>query len=103
LKDLLVQTYISLTQLRGAGTVTILTTFLPVVFTLAVALWLLRGTWLIRLAYPETDRTTISTPSPAKQVAPESKPAIPQKLSDMEIAEEKLAALVARPKGDLVA
>ena len=103
LKDLLVQTYISLTQLRGAGPVTILTTFLPVVFTLAVAVWLLRGNWLIRLAYPEADKTTESTPAPAEQEVPQSKPAASQRLSDMEMAEEKLAALVARPKCNLAA
>jgi hypothetical protein len=74
-----------------------------VVFTLAVAVWLLRGNWLIRLAYPEADRTTNPAPSPVKRATPEAKPTAPQKLSDMEIAEEKLAAMVARPEGNLAA
>lgn len=98
MKDLFLQTFVALTQLRGASLVNIISTFLPACFTLAMAVWLLRGTWLIRLAYPEPERNTDRAQLPARQVEPESQPAEPKSLSDMEITEKKLAALVGKPK-----
>ena len=58
MKDFFLQTLVALTQLRGASLVNIISTFLPTCFTLAMAVWLLRGTWLIRMAYPEPERST---------------------------------------------
>jgi hypothetical protein len=98
LKDLFVQTFTALTQLRGASLANIVVTFLPVVFTLALAVWLLRGKWLVQMAYPETE-TIIEDVQPAARLeAPDAKPAESQGLSDMEIAEKKLAELVGKPQ-----
>ncbi len=97
LKDLFVQIFMALTQLRGASMVNIVSTFLPVGFTLAMAVWLLRTRWLIHLAYPEAGRTVEPVQPPAGREEPEPKPALPQKLSDVEVAEKKLAALVVKP------
>ena len=96
LKDLVVQTFMVLVQLRGTPLSNILSNFLPVVFTLTVAFWLLRGNWLIRMAYPEAG--TIR--QPMSPIIPSTKPAAAgittQQLSEMEIAEQKLAALVGK-------
>jgi len=97
LKDLVVQTFITLPQLRGASPVNIVAIFLPVGFTLAVAVWLLRGTWLIRMAYPEPHKNIHHTFPPEKPASPEEKTADPKKFSEMETAEQKLAALVRKP------
>jgi hypothetical protein len=98
MKDLFLQTFVALTQLRGASLVNIISTFIPACFTLAMAVWLLRGTWLIRMAYPEPERNNDLARLPAKQEEPESHTAASKGLSDMEVAEEKLAALVGKPK-----
>jgi hypothetical protein len=103
LKDLFVQTFMALTQLRGASMVNIVSTFLPVGFTLAMAVWLLRTRWLIQMAYPETDKIIEDAQPPARQEAPDAKPAKSQGLSDMEIAEKKLAALVGKPQDNRAA
>ena len=97
LKDLVVQTFITLPQLRGANLINIIAIFLPVGFTLAVAMWLLRGTWLIRLAYPETHKKTHHPSLPKNSTAADEKPVDSKILSEMETAEQKLAALVGKP------
>lgn len=71
---------------------------LPLVLNLAISWWLLRSRILIRWAYPHN--STVPEPSPLPQMAvsvPESIPA--PRLTNMERAEEKLAALVEKPHG----
>ena len=97
LKDLVVQTFLALAQTRGTPGFNIATNILPVVFTLTVALWLLRGNGLIRLAYPEPGKTSPpATPAPH---AGGAEPAPAPNLSEMQSADQKLAALVARKQG----
>ena len=83
----------------------IINDLMPIVFNLAIALWLLRGGF-VRWAYPEeaqkkSERSLIeakpATPSPASASSPAS--AASPELSGMARAEEKLASLVEKPKG----
>ena len=76
----------------------IVTALLPIAFNLAVAWWLLDGRWLIRRAYPES--TTVSSHSPAQgQSAPPLTTSPPlQSATDADAADQKLAALVEKPK-----
>lgn len=88
----------------------IINDLLPVVFNLAVGLCLLRGWFLMRWAYPDSSKAgalknleelpaqpkrVIATPEPAP-TTPE--PAPQAKSTGMERADEKLAALVEKPK-----
>lgn len=97
LKDLVVQTFMTLTQGQTTNWLGVLFTFLPVAFTLSLALWLLRGTWLIRVAYPEAKNHPQRTQPPARPAAPVPASDPIPKLSEMEVAEQKLAALVEKP------
>ena len=99
LKDLVVQTFMTLAQARGTPLVNIITNFLPVAFTLTVAIWLLRGNWLIRMAYPETGKVRQPALPACQPSEPETAAAAPPKLSDMEMAEQKLTALVCHKEG----
>ena len=82
----------------------IINDLMPVVFNLVVALWLLHGKLLIKWAYPEPSKMsesspfqakrTVSPPEPVSSPEPVSQPA----LTRMENAEQKLAALVEKPK-----
>ena len=96
LKDLVVQTFMVLAQARGTPLINIVSNFLPVAITLTVAFWLLRGNGLIRMAYPEAG--TIR--QPMSPIVPSTEPAAAgittQQLSEMEIAEQKLAALMGK-------
>jgi len=100
LKDLVVQTFMVLAQVRGTPLINIVSNFLPVAFTLTVAIWLLRGNWLIRMAYPETGKIRQPVMPVVQPTEPETVTSAAPKLSDMEIAEQKLAALVGK-KGNL--
>jgi len=99
LKDLVVQTFLILAQARGTPLLNIVSNFLPVGFTLTVAFWLLRGNWLIRLAYPEAGQIRQPTLPTVHATQTEATSAAAPKLSEMEIAEQKLAALVAKKEG----
>ena len=94
LKDLVVQTFMALAQAHGPNVINVVTNFLPVGFTLTVAFWLLKGTWLIRLAYPESARSARDAAPLAPSAPAEPKPERPGELSEKELAEQKLAALV---------
>jgi len=96
LKDLVVQTFMELAQARGTPLINIVSNFLPVAFTLTVAFWLLRGNWLIRVAYPEAGKIRQPVLPAVQQAEPETPTVATPKLSDMEIAEQKLAALVGK-------
>ena len=96
LKDLVVQTFMELAQARGTPLINIVSNFLPVAFTLTVAFWLLRGNWLIRIAYPEAGKIRQPALSAVQQAESETPTVAAPKLSDMEIAEQKLAALVGK-------
>lgn len=86
----------------------IINDLLPVVFNLVIALVLLRGGFLMRWAYPETSLKTElsknlnSLPSQPRRIIttpePVSEPAAPAKPTGMAQADEKLAALVEKPK-----
>jgi|GEM_PF-1224653 hypothetical protein len=102
LKDLVVQSFMVLAQARGTPLINIVSNFLPVAFTLTVAMWLLRGNWLIRMAYPEVGKIRQPILPVVQPTEPETATAAARKLSDMEIAEQKLAALVGK-KGVLPA
>ena len=97
LKDLVVQTFMVLAQARGTPLINIVSNFLPVAFTLTVAFWLLRGNWLIRMAYPETKQARIFNGQVASSTEPDSTATATEKLSEMEFAERKLADLVKKP------
>ena len=99
LKDLVVQTFMALTQAHGTTLINALTLFLPVAFTLTVGLWLLRGTWLIHMAYPEHNQPFHYGLPSATPATPAPPPAERQAFSEMEMAEQKLAALVGKPNG----
>jgi len=96
LKDLVVQTFMVLAQARGTPLINIVSNFLPVAFTLTVAFWLLRGNWLIRMAYPEAGKIRQPVLPAVQHAEPETPTVAAPKLSEMEIAEQKLAALVAK-------
>lgn len=74
--------------------------FMPVVFNLAIAWWLLGG-GLTRRAYPEPKASEPARLREQSQPQPEPAPARtaqpPTKLTGMEQAEQKLAALVDKP------
>ena len=97
LKDLVVQTFMVLAQARGTPLINIVSNFLPVAFTLAVAFWLLRGNGLIRMAYPGTKQARIFNGQVASSTEPDSTATATEKLSEMEFAERKLADLVKKP------
>ena len=97
LKDLVVQTFMVLAQARGTPMINIVTNFLPVAFTLTVALWLLRGNWLIRIAYPEAKQPNKFKEQMASFTKPDSASPATQELSEMDVAERKLADLVRKP------
>ncbi len=99
LKDLVVQTFMVLAQARGTPLINIVSNFLPVAFTLTVAFWLLRGNWLIRMAYPEAVKIRQPVLPAVQQAESETPTVAAPKLSDMEIAEQKLAALVGKKEG----
>ncbi len=83
-------------------------TLIPVAFNLVVAVWLIGGGWgLLKWAYPEgSERPKLSQPQPISEPAsPQPKPATPSpqavpqpELTGMARAEEKLAALMEKPK-----
>jgi hypothetical protein len=87
----------------------ILNDLLPVVFNLVVGLCLLRGVFFIHWAYPESSKPGMAKkfenlPAQPKRVITSEpvsstpEPALPAKSSGMERADEKLAALVEKPK-----
>jgi hypothetical protein len=99
LKDLVVQTFMVLAQARGTPLINIVSNFLPVAFTLTVAIWLLRGNWLIRMAYPEAGKIRQPVLPAAQPTEPAATAGATPKLSEMEMAEQKLAALVGKKEG----
>lgn len=103
LKDLDVPALMDTTVIKGDNPDDIISTALPVVFNLAVAWWLLGGSFLIRRAYPEPSRISDRFPSLAEPTAPASQPVQTQALTDLEAAEKKLEALVGKPKDDQAA
>ena len=103
LKDLDVPALMDTTVIKGDNPDDIISTALPVVFNLAVAWWLLGGSFLIRRAYPEPSRISDRFPSLAEPTAPASKPVQTQALTDLEAAEKKLEALVGKPKDNQAA
>jgi hypothetical protein len=103
LKDLDVPALMDATVIRGDNADDVISTALPVAFNLAVAWWLLGGSFLIRRAYPEPSRISDRFPALAEPTAPAPKPAQTQALSDLEAAEKKLEALVGKPKDNQAA
>ena len=103
LKDLDVSALMDVTVIKGDNAEDIISTALPVVFNLALSWWLLGGSFLIRRAYPEPSRISDRFPSLTEPPAPASKPAQTQALTDLEVAEKKLAALVGKPKDNQAA
>jgi len=99
LKDLVVQTFMVLAQARGTPLINIVSNFLPVAFTLTVAIWLLRGNWLIRMAYPEAGKIHQPVLPAVQSTESTATTAATPKLSEMEMAEQKLAALVGKKEG----
>jgi hypothetical protein len=71
---------------------------MPIVFNLVVALWLLHGKLLIKLAYPEPPKIPENVPPQPKRTAPSPESVSPPELTGMERAEKKLAALVEKSK-----
>ena len=87
----------------------IINDLMPIVFNLIVALWLLRGGFM-RWAYPDTQKNPerqladVKPAAPSSMAAPASSsvpsPELTAELTGMARAEEKLAALVEKPKGN---
>jgi hypothetical protein len=71
---------------------------LPIAFYLVMAGFLIRGRLLIRWAYPEKSSISESLPSQAKTAIPSPEPVPAPLPTGMDSAEEKLAALVEKPK-----
>lgn len=100
LKDLDVPALMDVTIIKGDNLDDLISTLLPVVFNLAVAWWLLGCAFLIRRAYPDSPKISDHFSSPAEQPTHTSKSDQPKKLTDLEVVERKLAALVGKPKDD---
>jgi hypothetical protein len=98
LKDLDVPALMDTTIIKGDNLDDIISTALPVLFNLAVAWWLLGSSFLTRRAYPESAKISDYFTSLKEPAAPASQPAQTQALTDLEVAEKKLAALVGKPK-----
>jgi hypothetical protein len=81
----------------------LITTILPIVFNLAVAWWLLGGGLLIRRAYPETPVIPSLSPAQREEAMSTTTSTLPQRTTEMESANKKLAALVEKPKDDRTA
>ena len=90
-------------ELMGEDKSDIIAAILPVAFNLIVALWLMRGTFLVRWAYPEASRISDQPHPPAERMVAATNPAQPQGLKDTDSAEKKLASLLAKPKDDRTA
>lgn len=103
LKDLDVPAFMDLTVLKGDNLDDVISTLLPVIFNLAVGWWLFRNKFLARWAYPESSKLSDRFRPLPEPAAPTSTPAQPPSLTDLEVAEEKLAALVGKPKDDRAA
>lgn len=84
--------------IETAARTDIVTAILPIAFNLAVAWWLLGGTWLIRRAYPESTNVSIDSPTRRAEPVTANQPTPPQGTPGWETADKKLAALVEKPK-----
>jgi Na+-transporting methylmalonyl-CoA/oxaloacetate decarboxylase gamma subunit len=76
----------------------ILTGLWPVLFYLVVAVWLMSGGFLGRLAYPEPRKSILSLSSDAKPASAQPQVASTPESVGMNDPEKKLAALVETPK-----
>jgi hypothetical protein len=76
----------------------IITALLPIAFNLAVAWWLLDGRWLIRRAYPESTNVSAHSPMQSEGLSPANASSLPQGTTAADAADQKLAALVEKPK-----
>jgi hypothetical protein len=98
LKDLDTPALLDVTIIKAEKLSDIVSAVLPVIFNLAVAWWLLGSRVLTKRAYPKPSQSLDHLHSPSGQAVPVSKSHQTQRLTDMEAAEEKLAALVGKPK-----
>lgn len=69
---------------------------LPFAFNLVVAAWFIHGGLIIRWAYPESSKITLS-PQP-KQSAPAPEPVPAPAPAGLDVADARLAALVEKPR-----
>ena len=98
LRGLDVPSLMDVTIIKGDNLDDIISTLLPVVFNLTVA-WLLLGNFfLVRRAYPDSSKLAERFGLPPESATPVAKPVEPAVMSDLEIAEKKLAGLVGKPK-----
>ena len=89
---------LDLETLQTTGKADILNALIPIAFNLLVAWWLLGGGLLMRRAYPETSRMLSQFPSPPGPKSPAPGSVASQELTDQDRTEQKLAALVEKPK-----
>ena len=89
---------LDLETLQTTGKADILNALIPIAFNLLVAWWLLGGGLLMRRAYPETSRMLSQFPSPSGPKSPAPGSVASQELTDQDRTEQKLAALVEKPK-----
>ena len=101
LKDLNVPALMDMTIIKGDNMNDVFSAALSVVFNLAVAWWLLGSRSLSQRAYPATSNISDHSHSPAGQPTPAFSTARLPELTDMESAERKLAALVAKPGNNI--
>jgi hypothetical protein len=72
---------------------------LPVLFDLLIAVWLLRGRMLIRWAYPEeTSKSGAPAARPVRPAMPVPESAPAPAAAGMQQADDKLAALLEKPR-----
>jgi len=97
LKDLDVPALMDVTIIKGDNWDDLISTLLPVGFNLAIGWWLLGNNFLVRRAYPEVARVLGLSPSSSGPVTPSAQPPPPPQTTELEAAEQKLAALMGKP------
>jgi len=84
--------------LETAAKSDLLSAMLPIVFNLAVAWWLLGGGRLIRRAYPEPPGIRSPAPAQRERVVSATTPTSPKQTTGLDAADQKLSALVEKPR-----
>lgn len=93
-----VSPWLDLEVIETASRHDIINAILPMAFHLAIAWWLLRGDWLLRRAYPDGPKIPVRSSPPLDQETSGTQSVHSKGLTEMDRAEQKLAALVEKPK-----
>jgi hypothetical protein len=98
LKDLDTPALLDVTVIEVEKPGDFISAVLPVIFNLTIAWWLLGSKFLTMRAYPATSQSSDHLRSPSEEKTPISEPHQTRRLTDMEAAEDRLAALVGKSK-----